>query len=562
MVTVGPAQAQVPRTQTQCNGQVITEVVIRSQGPSYGGLFSWSPFLGRLVTSMHRVTAPEVIDHFVLLKRGERCSILLRRETERLLRAQPFLADAFVTAYADGVDAVRVEVVTIDEPSAVASLSLMDQSPYLRALTLGNANLRGKGVYVAGGWREGFAYRDSYMLNYANYQLFNRPWRMEFDAARREHGYEVLSGVAHPFLSDLQPRAWRVSGGVSDELIPFRSPDRKGLALGLRRQFADAGGVIRVGAPGRLALVGGSISSERSEPDAMGTIVTDTGRIADTTGVLDVRYTNQRMSRANLLLGFRQVNFLQVSGFDALAGTQDVRRGVQVGLTVGRTLPGGAPDDAWFGAFDLYAGAGSPRSFIAAEVLGEGRQVAGQDRWDALLVSGRLAGYLRPHSRHTVMVSAEYGAGRRQRVPFQLALGTRRGGVRGYEGEQVGGGARLVLRAEERWRLGNVRGTADLGVAAFTDVGRLWAGDVPLGVTTGYRPSVGFSILAAVPPRSRRLWRLDVAFPLEAQAGARWNIRVTNEDRTREFWVEPGDLRRAHDQSVLRTRDWGPGARE
>ena len=80
--------------------------------------------------------------------------------------------------------------------------------------------------------------------------------------------------------------------------------------------------------------------------------------------------------------------------------------------------------------------------------------------------------------------------------------------------------------------------------------GRGVAGDVPLGVTTGYRPSVGIGILAAVPPRSRRMWRLDVAVPLRRQDGAGVGIRLTNEDRTRQFWHEPADLRRNPDRTT------------
>src|SRR5512139_556805 len=105
--------AQEPRTQAPCNGQRISEVVVQTLPPSYGGLFSRTPWLRGLATTLHTTTAPRLIENLVLLHAGETCSILLRRETERLLRAQPFLADASVTAYPDGPDAVRVEVVTI-----------------------------------------------------------------------------------------------------------------------------------------------------------------------------------------------------------------------------------------------------------------------------------------------------------------------------------------------------------------------------------------------------------------------------------------------------------------
>jgi hypothetical protein len=255
----------------------------------------------------------------------------------------------------------------------------------------------------------------------------------------------------------------------------------------------------------------------------------------------------------NLLLGYRRVNFLRVSGFDALAGTQDVRRGVQAALTIGRGLPVDETEgNEVFLSGNLYGGVGSPTSFAGLEVLAEGRRLSSGD-WEALLVSGRFGAYLRPHPRHTVTGSLEYAAGRHQWLPFQLALGDPRGGVRGYEDAEIGGAARLVARVEERWRVGNIRGTGDMGVALFAETGRLWAGDAPLGQSTGYQPSVGVAVLAAIPPRSRRIWRLDLAFPLERTAGARWGFRLTNEDRSRSFWNEPNDVRRNRERSGLVT---------
>jgi hypothetical protein len=134
-----------------------------------------------------------------------------------------------------------------------------------------------------------------------------------------------------------------------------------------------------------------------------------------------------------------------------------------------------------------------------------------------------------------------------------LALGDLRGGVRGYEDAELGGAARLVGRLEERWRVGNIRGTGDLGIALFAEAGRLWAGDVPYGQATGWMPSVGVALLAAVPPRSRRIWRLDLGIPLSDAPGGQWGFRITNEDRTRGFWTEPNDLRRNRERSGLVT---------
>jgi hypothetical protein len=38
---------------------------------------------------------------------------------------------------------------------------------------------------------------------------------------------------------------------------------------------------------------------------------------------------------------------------------------------------------------------------------------------------------------------------------------------------------------------------------------------------------VGVGLLAAFPPESQRMWRLDLAFPVSSDSRARWEIRLT-----------------------------------
>jgi hypothetical protein len=544
---VGEARTQVP-----CNGKAIADVSVLSLPPSYGGVISETPWMNRLATSLHMTTEPRVVESLVLLKKGEACSALLRLETERLLRGQPYLADASVTAYAVGADSVRVEVVTIDEPAVLGSVGVKSGNPFLRAFQFGNANIRGRGVSALAGWRDGGFYRDTWLLRYSNFQLFSAPVQMHLTAIRPEHGFDVAGQVTYPFFMDIQPRAWRVAGGASIIRVPFQFSGQMPVSLGVRRQFVDAGAVARLGEPGKLAIVGGSMTMERGAPSGEPVVVTDSGLVPDSGSVLRDRYQAFRSSRVNLLIGYRQVNFLRVSGFDALSGTQDMRRGVQAALTIGRGLAvAGARRDELFMAGNLYGGVGSAVSFAGLEVLAEGRRLGGT--WQNLLVSGRFGTYFRPHPRHTVTGSVEYSAGRDQWLPFQLALGDSRGGLRGYDDAEVGGAARVVGRLEERWRVGNIRGNGDLGVALFGEVGKMWAGDAPYGRTTNLIPSAGVALLAAVPPRSRRIWRLDVAFPLHNTPGAQWGVRLTNEDRTRSFWNEPNDVRRNRERSGLVT---------
>ena len=87
---------------------------------------------------------------------------------------------------------------------------------------------------------------------------------------------------------------------------------------------------------------------------------------------------------------------------------------------------------------------------------------------------------------------------------------------------------------------------ADVGLAGFTEVGTLVAGDAPYG-WTGSRYSVGLSLLAAYPARSKRLYRVDLGIPLvrSGDGGGRIEVRFRSEDRTTRFWDEPQDVARA-----------------
>src|SRR5205085_7773965 len=101
-----------------------------------------------------------------------------------------------------------------------------------------------------------------------------------------------------------------------------------------------------------------------------------------------------------------------------------------------------------------------------------------------------------------------------------------------YENSDLPGGQRLVARVEQRYTYGSVMRLGDVGFAAFADAGRQWKGDVPFGVTTPVKSSVGFSVMAAIPRRSARMWRADFAVPINKGANAGFTLRFTNVDRT------------------------------
>jgi hypothetical protein len=91
---------------------------------------------------------------------------------------------------------------------------------------------------------------------------------------------------------------------------------------------------------------------------------------------------------------------------------------------------------------------------------------------------------------------------------------------------------------------------AALGAVVFTDVGKLWAGDVPFGVNTPVVTSIGAGVLAAIPARSQRTLRAELAVPLTRGLGARPELRFTVREPARGFWYEPRRLRWARLSAV------------
>jgi len=64
------------------------------------------------------------------------------------------------------------------------------------------------------------------------------------------------------------------------------------------------------------------------------------------------------------------------------------------------------------------------------------------------------------------------------------------------------------------------------------------------------RSGTGISLLVAVPPRSKRLFRLELGYPLSHDPHAKFEIRMSVADLTRVFWDEPSDVKRSRESTV------------
>ena len=526
-----------PGVAWECDGSIVSSVAIERQPPTVIGESApeWArPVLG--VALQHRTTRATAVRPFLLLEEGQPCSEVLRAESERLLRAQPYLADATIVAAPDGAGGVRLDVATVDEVPLV--IGARASRGRVSGVRYGSSNAYGEGMYASAEWREGFAYRDGVGVRFINYHAFGEPIRFSLDLARTPSSALGALALELPLLTSHQRFSWHA--GVSDGsgYASFVRPQGAAIALAVDRSRLDLGGTFRLGREQRRMFAGPFVTHERVDPAAHAVVITDTGFVVDPDPALRGRFGPVHRTRVAGVIGVRLLSFLRVDGFDGLLGAQDVGRGVQIATVAGRSFVSGG-DGSVFGV-DLYAGTGTTTSFVAVRGQWEGEKQHGGS-WADAIAGGRIAWYHKPTERRTLIVSGDFAGAWGARVPYQIPLGDQ-GGIRGYRDSRAMGGRRMVARAEHRWVLGNVTRFMVVGVAGFADAGAIWAAGVPYGRNSGIRTGAGFALLAAVPPRSRRMLRLDAALPLVRDPDASYELRATVSAPLRMFWRDPGAI--------------------
>jgi len=541
-----------PAARVVCDGDTVSAIDIRSYPPAATGLVREGRAISaRALGAPHVTTRPDVIRAYLRLAVGNVCTERDRQESERLLRAQPFISAAAVRVLPVAPGRVRVEVEVTDELRPIVGGGVSHGT--LSALLLGTQDFRGRGLTLAARAERGFAYRDGFGLSAVQYGLFGRPAFVALDAQRLPVDGQIVRGeLSQPYLTDLQRLAFHASASITSAYTGLRRPSEGDVSLFVRRTSYDIGWVTRLWRPsgrGIVALVGGALLGEdvRTTPDLV--MITDSGFVTGPANPFS--FPPFATTRVAAIGGLRALRFVTVRGFDALTAEQDMGVGVQLNLLAGSSVLTPAHARDLFFAGDFYAGRGGPGSFVEARALAEALRVQGTHQWDGVVVSGRLAWYGNASGERAHLASLEMGALQHLAFPAQLTFGDGEGGLPGFSGSANAGGRRLVARLEER-RLVRWFGThADAAVGLFVTTGRLWAGDVPYGQTTPVRTAVGFSLFGAYPGGGKRTYRADLAIPLNpARGDARFELRFSATDRTLMLWREPSDVARVRTGAV------------
>ncbi|HXY19660.1 MAG TPA: hypothetical protein VEH83_06650 [Gemmatimonadales bacterium] len=539
------APAALLEAQGVCDGRPIREIRV-----DVSNIFSTDDsvipgFVRGLGNALHWRTHADLVELDLLFHVGDPCDLRRLRETERLLRARPYIRSAVVVPLATADSGVEVFVETRDEASLEGHLQVGagGDSPF-KHVSLGEENLLGRGLRLQAQYTD-VGRRASYYGDYEQTHLMGQRVQTELEAGKSEVGPVMEETVRRDFESDFDRIAWRESVRYRKEPFPLVSTEL-GTVLEPQVEIGqDAGVALRLGEPGQLRIVGLALSNEWLRVEGAPLAPTPDQDSA-AAALLGGRFDERRRVRAHLLLGARRIVFHPHRGLDAVNAIEDAQEGMQGGLVLGKSLFGGAGlQHDWFAAMELSTGTdigGALLVFSRAKV--EGRYLESAGRWDGILADGEVLVYaIGP--RQTTVVSATAAGGFDTRTPFQLLLAGP-DGLRGYGSSAVPVGRRIVVRAERRYLLGTAFGFADLGAAVFAETGRGWAGDAAFGENSGQLGTIGAGLRVAAPRGSRRTYRLDVAMPLTRGLGPELRLAVGQQFGI--FHGEPQDVVRSRER--------------
>jgi hypothetical protein len=514
----------------------------------------------RFLNLLHVNTNQAFIRRELLFEEGDCYDPFLVQESYRLLDGYGFMMVESITNTDDGTGNQRVHVVTRDEWSTKVDVGPAyddDDGLYLERAQVTEENFLGNGVFAE------FTYYSRRETNNKSIGLRTPRFFGRSDAGiavgKSRADWFVDQYWRYPFLGETNRVAFRQGYANGTDFFAFATDDTttySQVLVPVRRELAEVSAAYRFGDPGASLILGGSLTRDVvSFPD---TIEVTFGDFDDRAGLpagsepaeLLRQIRPFSATRATFHIGTRRIRYREYVGLDALRDTYLAGLGVYAGVSVGRTLgifgTSRAPAVSdWYtrAHVSLTEGIGSSVVHVGGNV--EMRRVEGG--WRDILGESELAFYGRAAwlPWQTLFFRMSTAGGWDTTLPYQLALGGREG-VRSLREDRFPGGRMLRFVAEDRIVLPWPTDTADLGLTLFSDIGRVWAGEVPYGIDSGWQTALGVGLRIGLPNGTRNVWRVDMAFPVGGDTSGGPVFRVNLElNRLRSGFSTP-DVLRSH----------------
>ena len=468
--------------------------------------------LYRVANRIHRRTRQHVIENILLFESDQILDARLLAETERLLRAQRFIADASIVAgdYDATTNSTAVDVHVRDSWSLEPDMKWSrggGANEYAIGATEDNLFGLGKSMTVA---FESDVDRDQRIFLFTDPNLRGSRVRMEIDLADQTDGKRIGFHAGRPFYS-LDSR-WSISATTLDnervepkydlgEIIDRYRHDTRRFDLqgGYSRGLVD--GVTR-------RWIAGLTSEEDLFQGAEGRdapllVPVDRKLVYPWVGVQIV-----------------EDDFRQVTELNDIGRTEDVALGLNLTATVGFASTGlGSDRDAT--VLDLNASKGwepgGPGSLFMMRASATAREEDIGVRNSIVEVAGQY--YRRNFQKGLLSVSMRAVLANKLDFENQVLLGGD-SGLRGYPLRYQAGERSTIFSAEQRFftnwypfRLIRV------GYAFFMDAGRVWGDDSRSVSDLGTLYDVGVGLRLTSPrSSSHSVIHIDLAFPVNAPA--------------------------------------------
>ena len=470
--------------------------------------------LFRLANKLHVRTREKIVRRELLFRSGDYLDREALEQTERNLRALPFLRDARVETVAvpmdegdaaiEGVGIVDVRVTTWDSWSTSPVIGFANVGDRV-TWTLGASekNLLGSGRQVEIARRSGLE-RDDTQVFFGDPRVGGSRFVLESSYADQSDGSRATLSLKRPFFSLGTSWAFGMWLEAFDRLDPvYLAGERvQRLRHVRRRQEIQMARAIHRGrtSASRLHL------SFRQREDEVAGILRDFGIFE--VGISSVQH-----------------RFVKLTHINQFERTEDFNLGREFSAFVGVSTGwlGGEPETAWFLSAEHKQGFRiGERQFLIGRLRWQGRHR--QARWEDNLARADLEYLNKLSPRRLLLLSARLARASRLDPETQLTLGAHNG-LRGYRVYQWTGTRSLLLSVEKRWFLADDVGQlVSIGFSAFADSGYVWTeqesvdfGDMKTNVGIGLL--LGRNRLSSTRPGVR----FDLAYALDRLQGhSRW----------------------------------------
>jgi hypothetical protein len=484
-------------------GLVIHAVVIETRNVFDTSAPPEDKLIYRLANRLHIQTRDAVVERELLFAVGDAYDPLLAEETERNLRALPFLRRADVSAAKDGLGGVTVTVRTYD----AWTLELV--AGYKRAGGVTNVkaglaehNILGEGksgsaVYSRDGAAssKSFGYKDVQFLHYKRLQ-----YSMLALTAPGSQSYGV--SLTRPYYASIARR----TGGAA---VSYSS---SALGAGVRRRVGEAGadyGVALATSTERTRRVGFGVLTRRSE---------STGAVPELEQLTFLKAGGE----------WEELDFLTARRIQNFTRDEDFNLGLGVFPSVAwapRLRTVGTTQEQIIPSLSLRKGFTWSSSLLLLKAGYRSKYVNGAN--GSRVASLEATHYVRGLRYQTWAFHSALDLGWRLSPADQLVLGELNG-LRGYGLSDFTGDRRFLFNIEDRlYVYDDLFRVLDVGAVLFYDSGFVWPSTRAMNLRD-MRSSVGAGLrIASSRSGSNSPVRIDAAFPLDRRAGRpAWSLSV------------------------------------